>query len=87
VMQRLQSEKTSGLADSRAQLCGLNCVSCPCSNPHFLRMGMGSSHCGSLEMNPTSIHEDACLILGLALWVKGSSIAMSIGYRLGLDVA
>ena len=29
-----------------------------------------SSHCGTVEMNPTNIHEDVGLILGLAQWVK-----------------
>ena len=27
-------------------------------------------HCGSVEMNPTNIHEDARLMLGLSQWVK-----------------
>ena len=30
----------------------------------------GSSHCGSTVTNPTSIHEDVDLILGLTQWVK-----------------
>ena len=43
---------------------------------HFLRAPLsikqlgGSSHCGSAEMNPTSIHEDTGSIPGLAQWVK-----------------
>ena len=43
-------------------------------NVHF-----GSSHCGSVEINPTGIHEVASLIPGLTQWVKGSGIAMSCG--------
>ena len=31
---------------------------------------MGSSHCGSVVTNPTSTHEGAASILGLAQWVK-----------------
>ena len=29
---------------------------------------IGSSHCGTGGRNPTSNHEDACLIPGLAQW-------------------
>ena len=30
----------------------------------------GSSHCGAVEMNLTSFHEDAGLIPGLTQWVR-----------------
>ena len=47
-----------------------------------------SSHYGSVEMNLTSIHEDAGWIPGLTQWVYGSSIAVSCGVdcRHGLDL-
>ena len=33
-----------------------------------------SSHCGTAEMNPASIPEDAGLIPGLAQWVKDPAL-------------
>ena len=35
-----------------------------------LKKQEGSSHCGSVVMNPTSNHEDEGLILGLIQWVR-----------------
>ena len=51
------------------------------------RAGGRSSHCGAAEMNPTRNHEVAGSIPGLALWVKGSGVAVScgIGHRHGSD--
>ena len=34
------------------------------------REKLRSSHCGSVEMNPTSIHEDSGLIPGPSEWAK-----------------
>ena len=36
----------------------------------FKNLCSGSSHCGSEEMDLTSIHEDAVSIPGLAQWVE-----------------
>ena len=45
-----------------------------------------SSRCGTEEMNPASIHEDASSIPGLAQCVK-DLVSCGVGHRLGLDPA
>ena len=49
----------------------------------------GSSHCSSVETNPTGIHEDAGLIPVPAHWVKDLVIAVScgVGCRHSSDLA
>ena len=48
-----------------------------------------SSHCGTAEMNPTSIHEDVGLILSLTSGSRIQRVAMDcgVGHRHGLDLA
>ena len=38
------------------------------------QVDLQSSHCGSEEMNLTSIHEDTGLIPGLTQWVKDPAL-------------
>ena len=40
----------------------------------------GSSHCGSVETNPISLHEDASLIPGLPRWVKDPVLRWAVVY-------
>ena len=37
-----------------------------------------SSHYGTAEMNPTSVHEDAGLIPGLTQWVKDLALLWAV---------
>ena len=39
-----------------------------------VKITMGSSHLGSVVMNPTSIHEDSSSTPGLAQWVKDPAL-------------
>ena len=39
---------------------------------------LGSSHCGSMVTNPTSIHEDVGLISGLMQWIKDPALPWAV---------
>ena len=58
-----------------------------CLQQDKYRNQYGSSCCGSVVMNLTSIHEEVGSISGLTQWDKGSGVAVShgIGCRCSLD--
>ena len=59
--------------------------------PHFLNLqqdnvALRSSHCGTVEKNPTSNHEVVGSTLGLAQWVKDLALVWcKLQAWLGLD--
>ena len=63
------SDDNSESLHLRLQYCDFEQLS-PCPTTICKMVINRSSHCGSAEMNPTNIHEDAGLIPGLAQWVK-----------------
>ena len=57
------------------------------NNSLINRKTPGSSRCGSVVTNLTSIPEDVGLIPGLAQWVKDLAVSCGVSYRHSLDPA
>ena len=61
-------------------------IYCPVNQKRIaLKIFFGSSHCGTVETNPTSIHEDVGLIPGFVQWV-GDPLGDPVGHRQGSDL-